>query len=203
MNIKQLCGGLICTVFILAGVGRSFPALAESLALEDYTSYDNSFEASVPAGWVRTEDIGNAGTGGETWVDLRGPQNEDGAFTGITFIYYHPDHPRFTSTDKFIRVNTDANDGLLLPGENVGPVVPVTVAGIPARQFERRTFIFIPPYAVDPVKIPMFERVIVLEGKKGFYVLKFSSPENVYQDYLGIFEEVAGSFKPLDAGDAS
>lgn len=174
---------------------KNVATLAEE-RFENFICYNNYFTAKIPAGWNKYEDILDGEATREYGVDLQGPQNKDGAYTSITVIYYLPDHVMFQTVEKFIEVNANPNDYMNRHGETVTPVKEIPLAGTSASTFDRKTFLFIPPYAVKPNKIPMFERLIVLKAKEGFYVLKFSSPEDSYPNYLGTFEKVVKSFKP-------
>jgi len=164
---------------------------------EEFVCDMNFFKANVPTDWARHEEITQGRIAKAYGVDLRGPQNKDGAFSRISITYYGPDHRRFRSAEKFLELNATMTVVMLhVEGETIGPVSEVSVAGMTASQFDRRVFLFIPPYSVKSKKIPMFERLIVLKGKEGFYVLEYSSPEDVANKHIKVFEQVVASFKP-------
>ena len=162
----------------------------------EFCCYKNYFMAKIPKSWVKYESIASGEVAKEYGVNLKGPKNKAGGFSSITITYYGPDHGYFTSAEKFLKLNADPRERMNLPGEKVGPVKTVTIAGRAASQFDQKIFIFIPPYAVDPVKIPMFKRLIILKGNKGFYVLEYSAPEDIADESMKIFDQVIASFKP-------
>lgn len=189
---------LICLAVVMFAVtGRvNMLSASEKEVFKNYTCHMNYFTAKIPKSWVRHENITAGEAAKEYGVHLRGPQNKDGGFTSISIIYYGPDHGRFNSAEKFLKLNSDPNESMPLPGETFGLVETVSIAGRSASQFDKKTFIFIPPYAVEPVKIPMFERTIVLKGNEGFYALTYSAPEDISGEYMEIFEQVIASFTP-------
>ncbi len=161
---------------------------------EKFICYKNFFTVNIPTSWEKYEEILAADEEKVYGVDLKGPQNQEGAFTSISVQYYGPDHLMFQFAEKFIEANSKVR---IAEGEKVGPLTTATLAGRPARQFDRNVFLLIPPHAVTPKQIPMFERLIVLPGLKGgFYVLQYSSPEDLSKQYMEIFEKVVASFKP-------
>lgn len=168
----------------------------EKEVFEDFICYNNYFTAKIPKSWVKYENIIGGEVAKEYGVDLKGPKNKDGGFSSISIIYYGPDHGYFTSAEKFLKLNADPHDSLSLPGETVGPVKTVSIAGRSASQFDRKEFLFISLYAVDQVEIPMFERLIILKGNKGFYVLTYSAPEDIAGESMKIFDQVIASFTP-------
>ncbi len=182
--------GLMWTAVFSGAAGAAEEAFKEFICRDDH------FTVSVPSEWVSSEGAGDSAVTRECGVDLRGPQNADGAYVSVAVIYYAPDHGRFKSSEDFIRVNADADDPLKIAGESVTPVAPTKIAGRDAAQFERKTFLFLPLYSVDQKKIPMSERLIVVKGEKGFYLLKYSSPEDLAEQYLPIFKRIIGSFSP-------
>ena len=186
--------GLACAGALFAAPDDAAPA-AEG-AFERFICHKNHFTASIPSDWVSNEDIIDSDTTREYGVDLRGPKSADGAYVSIEVIYYGPDHGRFKAPEDFIRVNADPDDPLKIEGESVTPVTAVKIAGRDAVQFDRKTFLFLPIYSVDQKKIPMFERLIVMKGERGFYLLKYSAPEDLAGQYLPVFDKVAGSLKP-------
>jgi len=155
----------------------------------------NFFTAEVPSDWELNEEIIVGRAEKVYGFDLKGPRNPEGAFTSMTVFYYGPDHFRFHAPEDFIEANRDTS--LSLPGEKDGPLTPITVAGMSGQEFVRNVFLLIPPHAVEPKKIRMQERLIILPAAKGgFYTMEYSAPEDAYETYKAVFEQVLNSFKP-------
>jgi len=187
---------LVGSFFSVLEVPRAFAKDgAPKEAMEPFTCDMNFFKAQVPSDWELNEEITTGRIEKVYGFDLKGPRNSEGAFTSMTVLYYGPDHPRFHASEDFIEANRDTS--LSLPGEKDGPLTPVTVAGVSGQEFIRNVFLFIPPHAVEPKKIPMKERLIILPAAKGgFYTLEYSAPEDAYETYQSVFEQVLNSFKP-------
>jgi hypothetical protein len=190
-----LTAACLCAAAGTAGAA-GIPAAPDGM--EPYTADGNFFTALVPSGWEKNENITQGRQSREFGVDLKGPQNKRGAFLRISIIYYSPDHPRFKTHEKYLRLNSKPDPTLRIKGETYGPVKPLTVAGRRGTQFERKTFDFIPPYAVDPKKVPVYEYRAVIPGKKGgFYAIIYHAPEDLRAANAALFKKVLGGFKPL------
>lgn len=164
---------------------------------QEYTSDGAFFTAQIPTGWDKNESISEGRLNREFGVSLQGPESKDGAYLRITLLYYAKDHPRFKTVEKYLRLNSRPDPLLTVKGETYGPVTPIVVAHRPAKQFERRTFDFIPPYGVDPEKVPIYEYRVVFPGKKeGMYVLIYHAPEDLKSGSIGVFKKIMASFKP-------
>jgi hypothetical protein len=168
----------------------------EKEVFEKFICYNNYFTAKIPKSWAKYEEIGDADVYKEYGVDLKGPKNKAGGFPYIKITYYGPDHRRFKSVEDFLKFDVGPDGSWSLPAEKVGTAKAVSIAGRPANQLDKKAFIFMPPDAVNPVKIPMFERLIILKGDKGFYVIMYSAPEDMVDESMKIFDQVIASFKP-------
>ena len=173
---------------------RGQTTLAE---FEEYTSDGAFFTALVPKAWARNESISQGRQNREYGVDLKGPKSKDGAYLRISLIYYAHDHPRFKTIEEYLRLNSRPDPTLMIKGETYGAVTSVTVAHRPGRQFERRTFEYIPPYGVDPQKVPIYEYRVVVPGETGgLYALIYHAPEDLQKESLAIFKKILANFKP-------
>ena len=186
--------GLVFTSLLFAAPEKVTPAEKETF--ENFICYNSCFTASIPSDWVRYEDIMDSEATREYGVDLRGPKNADGAYVTIDIIYYAPDHDMFKTAEDFIRANANLRETLKAQGESVTPVTTTQIAGRDAVQFDKKAILFLPFDSADPKKIMMFERLIIMKGKEGFYLLKYSAPEDLAAQYLKVFDQVAASFKP-------
>lgn len=163
--------------------------------LVDFTCDGDYFTAKVPKTWPKNESISMGRQAREYGVDLKGPKGKAGAYTRISLTYYGPDHKRFKTVEKYISLNSKPQ--MNIKGEKYGPVSNVMVASRNGKQFERRTFEYIPPYSVKPVEVPVFELQVVLPGKKGgFYALTYHAPMDLAKENMAVFDEVLLRFKP-------
>lgn len=200
MRIKYARAAL--AILILAALPPGLPAQGKEgnrtmPAEESYTSDGAFFTAPLPKGWEKSESISEGRQNREFGVDLKGPKSKDGAYLRISLIYYASDHPRFKTVEKYLRLNSRPDPTLRIKGEAYGPVTAVVVANRRGKQFERRTFDFIPPYGVDPKKVPVYEYRAVVPGKKeGFYTLIYHAPEDLRKENFGIFKRILAGFKP-------
>lgn len=158
-----------------------------------FTCYSNYFKVQVPADWKLYEDITAADAEKVYGMDVKGPANKDGAFTSITVLYYGPDHLLFKSPEEFIKANsTPKGRGT---AEKFERVTPADVAGKKASRIDRHVFLTLPS---RKEAIPMHELLFVLPVEKGgFFVLEYSSAEDVFDKYVSIFDVVLATFKPL------
>lgn len=201
MITKYVRAALI--IFTLVALPSGLPAQEKERSrtmppeFEEYTSYGAFFKASVPKDWGRNESISEHRLGSEFGVDLKGPKSKDGAYLRISLIYYAPDHHMFKNIEEYLRLNARPDATLRIEGETYGEVTAIVVAHHPGRQFERRTFEYIPPYGVDPQKVPIYEYRVVFPGETGgIYVLIYHAPEDLQKENLGIFKKILTSFKP-------
>ncbi|MDD5210101.1 MAG: hypothetical protein PHV36_11990 [Elusimicrobiales bacterium] len=201
MKIKFTRAAL--TVLILAALQPGLPAQqsersqAMPAGFQEYTSDGAFFTAQVPVDWDKSESISEGRLNREFGVSLKGPKSKDGAYLRITLLYYAPDHARFKTVEKYLRLNSRPDPLLTIKGETYSRVSAIVVAHRPAKQFERRTFDFIPPYGVDPKKVPVYEYRVVFPGKKeGIYVLIYHAPEDLKKENLAVFKKIMASFKP-------
>ena len=161
----------------------------------NFTCDGNFFTAKVPEGWAKSESISLGRQAKEYGVDFKGPKDKDGAYARISLTYYGPDHRRFKTMEKYINLNS--RPLMAVKGEKYGPVANITAASRRGKRFERRTFDFIPPYAVKPLKVSVFEVQVVLPGKKGgFYALTYHAPMDIEKANMPVFDKVLLDFKP-------
>lgn len=163
---------------------------------EEYICDGAFFKAQVPSVWRKTENITAGRQEKEYGADFTGPSNKDGAYARISLLYYGPDHGRMT-LEKYLQLNSEPDPLLPVAGEEFGEVKDVKLAGRAAKTFDRKTFDFLPPYAVEQKKIPVYERRVVFPaGKGGFYVLAFHAPADISRELWPVFEKVLDGFSP-------
>lgn len=168
-----------------------------AVKMENFVCDGGFFTAQVPAGWPKNEAISLRRQAREYGVDLKGPAGKDGVFTRISLTFFGPDHARFKTVEKYLNINSRPDPDFPVPGEKYGPLSVVLVAHRRAQQFELKTFTFVPPDGENPLKVAVYERHVVLPGKKGgFYVLTYHAPADIAKANLPVFEAVLAGFKP-------
>lgn len=160
-----------------------------------YSSEEGLFKTQVPSEWKSGSGAPGGGTA-ESSTDFAGPTDLMGGRSWIAVTYYGPDHPRMTMA-RFMELNSKMDPYLHLDGEVYGPVKDVTVAGRAAKTFDRKTFDFVPPYAVNSVKVPVYERFTVVPGiNGGFYTIALHTPEDLADQLIPKYEKVVAGFSP-------
>lgn len=189
---------LLACLCVCAGAAVWAGAGKTAAQMEKYTCDGNFFTAMVPKDWAKKENISSGRQAREFGVDLKGPANKDGAFSRISLTYFAPDHARFKTMEKYLRINAAPDPDFPVPGEKYGPLSAVLVGNRRAQQFELRTFSFIPPDAVEPLKVAVYEKHVVVPGLKGgFYVLTYHAPADIAKAGAGVFKAVLAGFKPV------
>ncbi len=181
---------------LACGPGKTKEARGNAQAgFSEYSSEGGLFKAQVPSDWQSGSGAPGSGAA-ESSADFAGPTDLQGGRSWIAVTYYGPDHPRMTMA-KFMELNSKMDPVLHLPGEVYGPVKDITVAGRAAKTFDRKTFDYVPPYAVHSIKIPVFERFTVVPGLKGgFYTIALHAPEDLADQLLPKYEKVVAGFSP-------
>ncbi len=128
-------------------------------------------------------------------VVMLGPRSSEGPRTEITVSYFAPDNHRYKAVDKYLRLH--AHPVMAISGETYSEVREEQFGDRKALRFELLTFEFLPPYSVDPKKIPVHESYVVFPASAGFYVLSCHAAMDRKELVLGLFELVLASFQPL------
>ncbi len=169
------------------------------VAFEEYLSEGGYFKVILPSGWGKIEQ--SFGLSSEEkkiyGIDVLGPSSEDGIASKISAHYYAPGNLLHKTMEKFITTHAQPVLGVNLDGEEYGRVKDGRVAGRDAKVFDRKVYEYIPPHAIRPKKIGVYERFVVVPSSKGFYVLRYRAPENIAEKYQDVFENVISSFEPL------
>jgi hypothetical protein len=186
---------------IMGGIHATDTKISEenSDAFEEYVSEGGYFKVSLPSTWGKTdESFGLSAEEKKVYgVDILGPSSNDGIASVIAVHYYAPGNLLYETMEGFINIHAQPALGVNLDGRKYGPVRGAVVAGRPAKVFERKVYEYIPPEALDPKKIAVYERYVVIPAQKGFYVLRYSAPEDIAEKYKPVFEKVISSFEPL------
>jgi hypothetical protein len=189
-----LCFMLFAFVFNDKAYGDEKP-----VAFEEYLSEGSYFKVILPSGWSKTEEgFGLSAEEKKVYgIDVLGPSSKDGIVSKISVHYYAPGNLLHKTMETFITIHARPVLGVNLDGREYGQVKDDRVAGRPAKVFERRVYEYIPPDAFKPKKIAVYERFVVMPSNKGFYVLRYSAPEDIAEKYQSVFEKGISSFEPL------
>ncbi|MDP2866395.1 MAG: hypothetical protein Q8O90_09145 [Elusimicrobiota bacterium] len=173
------------------------PALGETPAGQAYTE-GGCFTVVFPAGWVKKEPaLGLSEDEKKVYgVEFFGPAS-DGLAVRIGVHYYAPENAVHKTPEKFVKLHSQSAIGVNLDGKVYGKVKPGKAGNYYARVFERKVFEYLPPNALHPKKIHIYEKFAVVPVKNGFYVLRYYAPMDLAKANLKAFEAVLASFKPL------
>ena len=171
----------------------------KQVAFGEYLSEGGYFKVILPPGWGKIEQtFGLSSEEKKVYgIDVLGPSSEDGIGSKISVHYYAPGNLLHKTMEKFITTHAQPVLGVDLDGREYGQVKDDRVAGRDAKVFERRVYEYIPPHAIKPKKVGVYERFVVMPSNKGFYVLRYTAPEDIAEKYQGVFEKVISSFEPL------
>lgn len=175
---------------------------------KEYISEGNYFRCILPSDWQKMENyFGLSQDEKKVYgIDIFGPGIKDGPRASISAKYYAKGNLLHKTADQFIRLHSQPALGFVLEGNEYGPVTETVVAGRKAKTFERQVFEFIDHVydpksgrfytPIDPKKIPVIEKFIVIPAKEGFYVLRYYAPSEIAEANIKAFEQVVNSFKP-------
>jgi len=174
-----------------------------------YTSTDQSFTCEIPEGWGRAEAGHPYGDLTPIFgVRLTGPMGQERVAITISVLHYSGEG-LFHTPDDFIR--RQLNSMVRTDHDQETPIITTTVAGRPARAFQIKTFklVFLPNPERPPMRegvmyewvpphnqVGLMERYLVLPASKGYFVLGYSAPEQMFEEHRELFERTVGSFQP-------
>jgi hypothetical protein len=189
-----LCFMLFAFVFNDKAYGDEKP-----VAFEEYVSEGGYFKVSLPSGWSKIEQtFGLSAEEKKVYgIDVLGPNSEDGIVSRVSVHYYAPGNLLHKTMETFITIHARPVLGVNLDGREYGQVKDDRVAGRPAKVFERKVYEYIPSDVFKRKKIAVYERFLVVPSNKGFYVLRYSAPEDIAEQYQGIFDKAISSFELL------
>jgi hypothetical protein len=150
--------------------------------LVEYESAGNYFRCKIPANWsVYEPGFGLSAEEKKVYgINLFGPRDGSPVVPVISIHYFAPGNLLHKSMEVFIRRHSGPVLGFVAEGKSYGEVREAELAGRKAQVFERIDIRFIGERALNPLKVSIFEKfVVVPDGKNvGFYVLKLSVPAN-------------------------
>ncbi len=204
MNKNRFIGKFLSGILAIIAVIALKPFLSTGLDnLQKFIEYEsdrNDFECLIPADWRIYDPV--FGLSDEEkkiyGVTLFGPQDGIHLSPLISIHYYAPGNLMDKTMDKFIRVHSGPVTGLASGKKSYGEIRQIELAGRKAKTFERIDIRFMGERNMNPPTVSMYEKFIVVPARKdkGFYVLRFSVPEGMKDQYRSIFEESVNSFVP-------
>lgn len=197
--VRLLLGAFVITTWITFNSGVSM-GVNKVPKLKEYVSSGNYFKCIIPESWsLYQSSFGLSEEEKKVYgMTLFGPQNESPVAPEISIHYYAPENLLHKTMDVFIRRHSGPVLGFVSEGKSYGEVRQTEIAGRKAKTFERIDIRFIGERVMNPLKVSIYEKFIVIPARKdeGFYVLKLSVPVEIKEKYAVIFEEVAKSFLP-------
>lgn len=182
--------------------------------MEHYTAKNELFSVDIPKGWDKKESgfpyeykgINIIG------VKLSGPYNPDAAKVKISLLYYeYGDF--FEDYRHYIYMQQNTMTRMDLDKKTVFSKTMVNDKN--AIAFEIQTFELIVQYPFDmptmeegvkyefvppSKKVAMIEKFIIIPAKRGFFVLHYDTPEDMFDDCGEVFTQIVNSlrFKNLE-----
>ncbi len=156
------------------------------------------FDCIVPQGWgVYKNPEFSSKKSMLFGLRLVGPRSPSGAFVRIEADYFAPGNRVHKSPEKYIRVVAQLDGGISLPGEKITPPEAAEFNGLPATRFTVRTYDFIRVTKTSDKKVAIQEEHLVIPAGKGFYVLEYTAPPVLINEYRPVFEKFKESFTML------
>jgi hypothetical protein len=181
---------------------REWKRRSRSFVREDYVKYrveEGYFECEVLDKWIDLRDKEDDRRTGVYGMALVLKNSQPGIKPIISIDYYAPDNHYFSSADHYLSRQFEPSF-FTLEGEKISEIREVAVNGNKARQFARDTFGFWPPHSMDTKKIRVHEEYTVLEAKEGFFLLRYSAPDNQFTSYRPDYQHILDTFEPFPAG---
>lgn len=173
----------------------------------NYTATDQSFSISVPKDWKQDEKGHPYGDLTPIFgVRLTGPVGADDVAVTISVLHYSGAH-LFRTPDEFI--HNKLNSMARIDYDRKAAITATRVAGRTGKAFHIKTFklVFLPGPAMPPMRdgimyelspphkqIDMLEQYLVIPASKGYFVLGYSAPEKMVEEYRATFDKMVGSF---------
>jgi hypothetical protein len=204
MNKNSFTGKILAGVFVIIAMAAFIPsAFAESDKMPKFIEYKSSadyFKCNIPANWsIYDPGFGLSAEEKKVYgVTLFGPRNGSPVTPVISVHYYAPGNLLHKTMEVFIRRHAWPVLGFVAEGKSYGEVRQSEFAGREAKEFERIDIRFIGERTLNPPKVSIHEKFIVVPAAKdeGFYVLKLSVPAADKDKYTEVFGESVKSFIP-------
>ena len=199
--------GVICFAIIISACAGGLCAdenKTSVVALEKFESIEGKFSVSVPFGWERTDAFPYKIDDTVSGIMLLGPVNKDGAAVKIAVLHYAGQGIK--GADRYI--NMVLSNPTRTDAEKETEFSDVEVAGRKGKAFKFTKFELINlPFEPPPMKdgviyeiappskqVTMIDRYIVIPAAPSFYSIRCEAPEDMYEEYAGVFDAVVKSF---------
>jgi hypothetical protein len=158
---------------------------ADGVALSTRTP---EFAAGLPEGWSPRAEA-NA-------LLFAGPSDENRIRSSIVVRYYPPGADGFADADAYVKRQSSPS---IFDAADAKPAVvsPAEAAGRKARRIVKELTKTADPGKMNSREIPSREELLVVEGKRGFYVLSYAAPVSLFGRNRPAFVAVLKAFKPL------
>ncbi len=204
MSDNRIMRGRLSAILVIIAMAvhpLTCRALDEQAEFREYTSQGNYFRCSVPRDWSEYhQSLGLSQEEKKVYgVTLFGPSDGGPVPPTISLHYYAPGNLLHRTMDKFIRGHSQPVPGPPSEDGSHGEVRPVAIAGRQAVTFERTNVRYTGGRTLNPDKMVLFERFVVVpdETDAGFYVLSLSVADTVRTKYVGVFKVTTESFQPV------
>lgn len=165
---------------------------------KEYVSDGKYFSILILKNWSGDEAIMTRRNMKIYGIEIAMPMQKEDTFpVKITVEYYAKDNVLYKTPKEFIERLSQPDPTLPSRGREYGPVTNTSIAGMKAKQFERKIPEFVPPYSVKQKEILIYEKYIVAPAEEGYYVFTYQSPVEQAKSRIQAFEKVISSFKPF------
>lgn len=172
------------------------PAAPKAAAqFKKYSMDHGYFSCSIPAAWSLEREKEKDEDYRIFEIQLLAP-GTDKAATSVFVSYYAENNDDFDDYEDYIdRNSTNAMGETKSDRENYDPVKKIKLGGRRAFELGRERFVFLHPETKSDESVQLKEKLYVLPAKKGFYVMHFSAPKDLFAENLPVFEKIAKTFK--------
>ena len=190
---KQWFWILIAALFLTAGTTH---AEDDGVDTRTFEAIHGFYSCELPAwGWETTVLDEEMDETREYFLQLTNKANPS---VTIEVTYFTSEAASFAGYDDFIQRNTrNALGETRSPRETYGPAEPVVNSlGIKAFRIERQRLVYLHLESKSEESMDLKEKLYVIPGEDGFFVLHYSSPDYEFDFHTPDFERVFESFKP-------
>lgn len=191
-------------------VKRSYGSSAISQnEMEHFVAKEGLFSANIPKGWDRSESRFPYELQDENMsaIELSGPISHDRAMVKISLLYYkngnffedyrHYIHlqqntPTRIDTEKktvFTKMKVDQKKALSFEIKTTELVFLYPIEQAP--QKEGTYYKFAPPHK----QVTMIEKFIMIPAKRGFFVIHYETPEDMYRECGEVLTQIVNSLR--------
>lgn len=198
--LKKAAAGVLVFIATMIVCPVLSPGQDENRKFTEYVFQGNYFKCVIPADWsVYDPGFGLSAEQKKVYgLTLFGPRNGSKVSPEISLHYYAPGNLLHKTMNQFVRLHAEPVFGVEQEGTSYGKAGRITIAEREAIAFERKDVQYVGERSLHPVKMFLHEEYIVVPDRKneGFYVVRFSVPEELGSKYAETFKTVVKSFRP-------